>query len=88
MLPDVLTEPSMDLTSTFSEPKGDRNKVLKVKCLKEASLRGSKGASVRWCCIRKGSRMPPPPTLGCFSMEAIQETSEILIFVLFLKKKN
>ena len=35
------------------EPKAKRKTVLKVKCFREASLRGSKGAFVSWCNTRE-----------------------------------
>ena len=35
------------------EPKANRKVVLKVKCFKDASLRGSNGAFVNWCSTRE-----------------------------------
>ena len=35
------------------EPKANRKVVLKVKCFKDASLRGSNGAFVSWCSTRE-----------------------------------
>ena len=56
-------------------PRAKRKTVLKVKCFKEASLFGSKGAFVSWCKTRE--RIPLWP-LG-LSLETIQETSEIFV---------
>ena len=36
------------------EPKAIRKTVLKVKCFKEASFKGLKGAFVSWCSTREG----------------------------------
>ena len=35
------------------EPKASKKTVLKVRCFKEASFRGSKGAFVSWCSTRE-----------------------------------
>ena len=54
---------------------------MKVKCFKEASLKGSNGAFVSWCKTseRFQEGIPLRP-FGSVSVETIQETSEILMF--------
>ena len=55
--------------------------VLKVKCFKEASLIGLNGA---FCQLVQHQEEVPggdtPVTLRSFSLETVEETSEILIF--------
>ena len=43
---DVFVDPDMDLAPSL--PRAKRKTVLKVRCLREAFLRGSKGGLVSW----------------------------------------
>ena len=72
-------QPSMDLTLRLPEPKANRKTVLTVKCFREASLRGSKGALLAGVEPGKGSKRGCPSSLGSVSVETIQEMSEIFI---------
>ena len=71
-------QPSMDLTLRLPEPKANRKTVLIVKCFREASLRGSKGALSAGVEPGKGSKRGCPSSLGSVSVETIQ-MSEIFI---------
>ena len=59
------------------EPRAKRKTVLKVRCFRDASLSGSKGAFVSWCSTRERFHTPPP--FGSVSVETVQETSEIIV---------
>ena len=71
-------QPSMDLTPRLPEPKANRKTVL-IKCFREASLRGSKGALSAGVEPGIGSKRGCPSSLGSVSVETIQEISEIFI---------
>ena len=61
-------QPSMDLTLRLPEPKANRKTVLIVKCFREASLKGSKGALLAGE-PGKGSKRGCPSSLGSVSVD-------------------
>ena len=69
----------MDLTPALPEPKGSKETVLKVRCFKEASFRGSEGALSAGVVPEKGSRRGCPSCPWVYPYGTVQETSEILI---------